>query len=67
MRVQETIHHGNYRNVRVVDLPDTEHDTLGRMVRACPYPVHPVLGYLGLALDSGGSYAQGWVTWEVVK
>lgn len=65
--VRETVHHGNYRNVREVVLPDTTPDTLGAMVTECPYMVRPPLGYLAVALDSGGSYAHGWVTWEVVR
>lgn len=67
IRVRETVHHGSYCRVREVVLPDTERDTLAGMVQKCPCVVNPPLGYLALALDSGGSYAYGCVTWEVVK
>ena len=69
MQVRETISHGTYRNVRVVDLEDTRPSNVARMVRDCGYVVQTerVIGPLALALESGGSYSHGWVDWEVVK
>jgi hypothetical protein len=65
--VVETIHHGNYRNVRTVELDDLSMGSLSRMVSDCPYRVTPPAVRLAMALRSGGSYAYGWVTWEVAR
>jgi spore coat polysaccharide biosynthesis protein SpsF (cytidylyltransferase family) len=68
MIVRETIHHGSYRNVRVIELPDMRRAALVRMVADCPYATSErVADRLGMALASGGSYSHGWVDWEVVK
>lgn len=68
IRVRETVHHGSYRNVREVVLPDTSPEALGRMAAECPYVVSsPSWWRMEIALGSGGSYSHGWVTWEVVK
>ena len=68
MMIKETVHHGNYRNVRVVELP--EPPTMGdlaKMVSECPYAVTPSATALMYAVRSRGSLSHGWVDWEVVR
>lgn len=72
----ETVHHGSYRNVRVVELDPSAREEVEHMVRMCPYGAGKRLSpsrftdliqLVSQALSSGGAYSYGWVTWEVRK
>lgn len=73
MMIRETIHHGNYRNVRVVELDPKDRVAVADLINSCHYlstratDNGPVVRRVASALESGGSYDYGWVCWEVVR
>lgn len=66
----ETITHGGYRAVRVVELADTSAGEISRLLSGCSYLASGhgprLVAGVRMALESGGSYAYGWVDWELV-
>ena len=69
-KIVETIHHGGYRNVRTVELDPSHTVELVDMLNECLYVQTHIVTWvrtLQMALESGGSYSRGWVTWEVER
>ena len=64
----ETIHHGDYHNVRHVEVDTLNLGEVADLILgAGTYAKNARLATLASALVSGGSYSYGWVTWEVAS
>ena len=70
VRVRETTHHGNYYNVREVELPNGySWVDVQKMMAECPY-VYNVGADVALdkahALHGNGKMQHGWTDWDVI-
>ena len=67
MKIKETVHHGNYRAERVVELPGMFASSVARMFDESPYGVQPAARMaVWSELKSEGRAEHGWTTWEVL-
>ena len=48
-KIVETIHHGNYRNVRVMHIHPVNVDSLAKWLEECPYSIAPGGAVEGIA------------------
>lgn len=71
-KIRETIHHGNYRNVREIECPDDPVAALTLLGHTSPYPFTFRIAnshYSKAAIDlaRNGSCEVGWSTYEIVS
>lgn len=70
--VRESIHHGTYHSVRVVEVENLSPSAVARMVRDCPYHTldteraEDAIGAIQGQLTGDGVARWGWVDWEVI-
>lgn len=73
MKVRETVHHGDYRNVREVDMSPTWVGFM-RMLQESSYPTDPInaTGNPWVALSfakliTTGKSSRGWADYEIIE
>lgn len=75
--IVETIHHGQYRNVRTLEIHPVNVPEVSAWLADCPYKlnaarvVEALAGQLcsiaaGVASSRPGTVEHGWIRWEVV-
>lgn len=70
-KIVETIHHGNYRDTRVLHIHPVNVPEIHAWLDECPYPVTRTEAAAGLlcsmaaSVSHKGSLDRGWVRWEV--
>jgi hypothetical protein len=70
-KIVETIHHGNYRNTRVMHIHPVNVADIQRWLDGCPYPLTRTeaaagqLCSIAASVAHKGSLDRGWVHWEV--
>lgn len=70
MKIQETIHHGNYHNTRVVEISSVSNDQLIKVISTSPYATGEIAGgtiaRMINDLRSTGSTYLGWADYRIV-